>query len=335
MRLSYMYLNTRYKRYEMLARSEDGVRNLCCFFSAVGIDYLLKIIGRDEIEGSSNYDYIFTVEPNIYMGNWLSHGLMDEQVIIVKDDHNIFFRTSKQGFIDLVHQWVEVRKQQPPGISIEEIKTDVWQVKSMTDQQVEHYRAIADPMTRLLPDDTAGKSKLRSSVVTENQSQKDRLMRFLCLQNGEDDLFVMFARSRDKGIGFLFCYLHERLRSTFQVDQRQFYMLTDGLFVYIGFKQNGLKPDYQVFAEDDPELLSFKDDLYYHPFKTTKQGFDNIMQELHTIIEEFPSYGFCIQEVAPDVWSVSELTGYGFTLYRAIAEPRTGFLPSSLKSGLL
>ncbi|MBT3827820.1 hypothetical protein HOL34_02350 [bacterium] len=145
----------------------------------------------------------------------------------------------------------------------------------------------------------------------------------------------MLARSSDKGIGFLWCYLLEHLGGSLQSDKRQFYIITDDSFVYIGFKKNGLKPDYKVFSDDDQELLLFKDDPHYHPFKTTKQGFDSLVWQSNSMFEESPIDGFCIYETAQDVWSVSELTDYGFTLYRSIAEPRTGFLPSSLKSGLL
>ena len=64
-------------------------------------------------------------------------------------------RTTKQGFIDLIKQWVKVHENRPPGISIKEVSTDVWEVKEMTEQQVSHYKSIADPISGLLPDDEA------------------------------------------------------------------------------------------------------------------------------------------------------------------------------------
>ena len=145
--------------YDSIVSSEGGMGYLWCFLSGVGSDVniLLEIIQDEPIEGGSGAFYIFTVEPNVYIG-FECDDLGDEQRIIFKDDPKYYpFKTTKNGFINLVQQWVKVHKERPPGISIEETSTDVWLVKSMTENEVEHYKKFADPDTGFLLDVTTKK----------------------------------------------------------------------------------------------------------------------------------------------------------------------------------
>jgi len=156
MRFLYVNLVSDIRGYRRLAGSGDSVDDLSCFLRTIGYDFdiLLKMIAEDDINVGVSGSYIFTVEPNIYIG-YEFDGLTEGQSIVLKDDGRYFFRTTKQGFIDLINKRVKVHEQRPPGISIKETSKDVWQVKAMTEQQVAHYKSIADPISGLLPDDEA------------------------------------------------------------------------------------------------------------------------------------------------------------------------------------
>ncbi|MBT3827823.1 hypothetical protein HOK96_01425 [bacterium] len=101
---------------------------------------LLKMIEEDDIGGGFSASFIFTVEPNIYIGGEC-YDMRWQQCIVFKDEPRYFFRTTKQGFIDLIKQWVKLYEQRPPGISVEEVSTDVWQVRPMTKEDVERCKS--------------------------------------------------------------------------------------------------------------------------------------------------------------------------------------------------
>ena len=147
-----MERNTDRYDYDYIASSGEDTAILGLCLSEVKVNCLLKMIKESDICGGSELSYIITVEPNIYIG-FTFDDLTWEQRIILRDDPRYLFKTTKQGFIDLVHQWAKVHEKQPPGISIKEISTDLWEVKPMTEKEVVHYKAIADPVTSLLPDD--------------------------------------------------------------------------------------------------------------------------------------------------------------------------------------
>ena len=98
-------------------------------------DTLLKMVEENDIGGG----VVFTVEPNVYMGCDYDD-LGRQQRIVLKDDPRYVFRTTKKGFIDLIKQWVKGHEQRPPGISVEEVSTDVWKVRPMTQEDVERCK---------------------------------------------------------------------------------------------------------------------------------------------------------------------------------------------------
>ncbi|MBT3827975.1 hypothetical protein HOK96_02610 [bacterium] len=151
MRLLCEYWSSKLNRYTSFVYFGDRISDLWSLLSGFGPDVLLKVIKDDDISGGFSGGYIFTVEPNIYIG-YEFDGLTEEQSIVLKNDPRYFFKTTKQGFIDLAQQWAKVHEQRPPGISIKEISTDVWEVEPMTEREVANYKVIADPVTYFLSD---------------------------------------------------------------------------------------------------------------------------------------------------------------------------------------
>ncbi|MBT3827973.1 hypothetical protein HOK96_02600 [bacterium] len=123
--------------YWPLKDSEDNVDYLWQFLHRIGSSHgtLLKIIGKEDISGTA----IFTVEANVYISSECDD-LRWQQRIVLKDDPRYLFKTTRQGFVDLIKQWIKVHKLYPPGISIEEVSTDVWQVRPMTQEDVERCK---------------------------------------------------------------------------------------------------------------------------------------------------------------------------------------------------
>jgi len=130
----------RYDKYEVLVCSDDSLKFLWKLMSKfrLKIRLLLKAVLKDE---SCLDEAIFVVDSNLYIGSSYSNFTF-EQCLALKDDSQYFFRTTKQGFVDLAWQLIDVLDQNLDGIYIEEVATDYWQLKAMTWRELKHYRIL-------------------------------------------------------------------------------------------------------------------------------------------------------------------------------------------------
>ena len=151
--------------YWAIASSSYKTSNLWGFLSQLqsNTDVLIAMAKESDMNGCLNMFHIFTVESNVYIG-CVCNKFTPEKCILLKDDTRYFFKTTKQGFINLAHQWVKIYEQGPPGISIEEVSSDEWQVESMTKQDIEHYKELADRKTGLILGGTARNEKNDASI---------------------------------------------------------------------------------------------------------------------------------------------------------------------------
>ncbi len=150
--------------YVMLARSSDtGIGYLWCLISGIitrssrsddKVSFA-TVLNSENIEGVFGAFYIFTVDSYVYIG-CENDGLKPEVRPLFKDDPAYCpFRTTKQSFINLARQWIDLCNQVPcpDGIAVDEVATDVWQVTSMPEEDVQRYSDIAEPKTGFLPND--------------------------------------------------------------------------------------------------------------------------------------------------------------------------------------
>ena len=156
--------------YVMLARSNDtGIGYLWCLISGIitrssrsddKVSFA-TVLNSENIEGVFGAFYIFTVDSYVYIG-CENDGLKPEVRPLFKDDPAYCpFRTTKQSFINLARRWIDLCDQIPcpDGIAVDEVATDVWQVKPMPEEEIRRYQEIAEPKTGFLPNDW--KSKLK------------------------------------------------------------------------------------------------------------------------------------------------------------------------------
>ena len=141
------YDSDKISHYCSLARSKDrGVGYLWAFLFEIietrKLDEFFKMINTFEPEGFFGLFYIFTIDSNVYIG-CSKDGLGVEDRPLFKDDQNYYpFRTTKQAFCDLTCRWLELYKKASPGIAIEEVAQDVWQVNALTEEAVNRYQKI-------------------------------------------------------------------------------------------------------------------------------------------------------------------------------------------------
>mgnify|MGYP003999113991 FL=1 len=275
------------KSYRSTKTSGVNANILWIYLSKAGLDseWLLKMIERSDLYGGFGIYYLFAVEPNVYIGCDYD-GLGRQQRIVLKDDPRYVCRTTKQGFIDLIKQWVKVHEQRPPGISVEEVSTDVWKVKPMTQEDVDLVSKIQRRV----------KNKL--------------MMRFTKIEwcGSRDKGYYWSLKDSDTSISDLSGYLSKAgsdpewllkmiERSDLYGGCGIYYLFVVEPNVYMGCDYDGLGRQQRIVLKDDPRYV----------FRTTKKGFIDLIKQWVKGHEQRPP-GISVEEVSTDVWKVRPMT---------------------------